>query len=376
MTNVSLYNTDIHAFEQQALEYMIQHDFNVLEVPVLQNADIILDTIGERARAELFFVESIDANQNALRYDFTLAIARYYLEHILPKDKNPQKFATCGTVFRNRGQNSTQPSEIKQINFEYIGDNDRLRADASCLAQALDLLNPYIKDTLHIGIADIRLSKAVLSGDFIPPIKAGRLKNALRHPKKFMSILNKSTSDSQSSLASLGKLSPSDANAVIHDIFTMTGLKHSGLRTLEEISTRFITKTAEQSEMKLDDHIIQTLTEFYHLECPAVMMCDKMRQIMQNMDINIDDYLQYFERRLDFLRTYNVDMSRLQYGALLNRKPEYYTGFMFSLEVVGQDKNQTIGGGGRYDGLFKQLGHSEKIYAIGCEIRSESVMML
>ena len=373
MTQLQSQDNDIKLFQYSVLSSLEAKEFEAIEVPILQNADLILDTIGERARSELFFVENSNLEQNALRYDFTLAIARHYLAENSGEEK---KYAAHGTVFRNRAQNKRhKQSEITQVSFEYMGHHERTKTDAECLAQALSLLDGFDQEKLNVGIADIKLSKALLSADFIPPIKSGRLKNALRQPKKFLSLLSSNDEQKKHSLSPLGKLPHDDAEQVISDIFTMTGLKHSGMRSLEEIRDRFVKKAEEAQEVAIDKDIAQMLRVFYNLECPAEEVSEKVRTIMNAVEINLDDYLQYFERRLDILRSYNVDVSRLSYGPLLKRKPEYYSGFMFSIDVVGADgKARPVGGGGRYDDLFLSLGSEQTIPAIGCEIRPEYVV--
>lgn len=373
MAQLQPQDNETKTFQYSALSSLEAKGFEAIDVPILQNADLILDTIGERARSELFFVENSNIEQNALRYDFTLAIARHYLAEKMGEAK---KYAAHGTVFRNRAQNKRhKQSEITQISFEYIGHDERTKTDAECLAQALSLLDNFDQDKLNIGIADIKLSRALLSADFIPPIKAGRLKNALRQPKKFLSLLSSIDDTQKHSLSPLGKLPHDDATQVIADIFTMTGLKHSGMRSLDEIRDRFVKKAEEAQESPIDKDLAQTLRVFYNLECPAEQVADKIRKVMKDIDINLDDYLQYFERRLDILRSYNVDVSRLSYGPLLKRKPEYYSGFMFSIDAACQDgKARPVGGGGRYDDLFLALGSDKTIPAIGCEIRPEYVV--
>ena len=50
-------------YERKIVDRLLAKGFDILNVPILQNADIILDTIGERARSELFFVETENPEQ-------------------------------------------------------------------------------------------------------------------------------------------------------------------------------------------------------------------------------------------------------------------------------------------------------------------------
>lgn len=360
------FNPLLRHFEQQVFALLSQKGTLVLEAPLFQNADIILQMLGERARSELIFIED-SHTACVMRYDFTLAMAEYYLNHA---DFSPIQYVTSGQVFRQQG---LEKNCLQQLSFEWIGFEDKIGQDAGCVLQGIELLRFLTPcDTpIHLEIADIRLSKAILSGAGIPPIKAGRLKSSLRHPHKFSQILGQKPALLDESLHVFSQIAPENTKDLLQSLFKMTGLKHVGVRSLQEIAERFAKKSEESHEPVLDEHVIKILQEFYHLSCPANQLTEKVRFLMQEIGVCVDKELHYFEKRLDLLKQNGMNEAYIDYGQLLNRSPEYYSGFMFSLELEHQGKMQTIGGGGRYDDLFLQLGHFDKIPAIGCEIRPQ-----
>jgi ATP phosphoribosyltransferase regulatory subunit len=365
-------------FTRQTYDHLIAKGFVPTCMSVLQNADKILDTVGERSRSELFFVENNDINANALRYDFTLPIALHYLNNAHKYNYPEEKIVTKGTVFRRRytDDDSYKQSEFQQIGLEFIGHTERTKTDAECLAVTLDMLCVDNNHKLLIEIADIGLSRAICEMPIIPPIKAGRLRSALRHREKFMRLLKEKQSDNQDdTFAVLRNLENADAEKIMHDIFKLTELKHSGLRSPQEITARFVKKAEEHQEQVLDNHVSQLLARFYDLECSAESAAEKIRSLLSEINPNIDDYLQYYERRLDILRSFGIDTNRLIYGPLVKRKPEYYSGFMFSIDNPEQTgKTTSLAGGGRYDNLFKLLGADRLIPAVGAEIRPSEVV--
>ena len=361
-------------FIRQTYDALIQRGFIPSKIPVLQNADKVLDTIGERSRTELFFVENNDVNSNALRYDFTLPIALYYLNNAKQENYPEVKVSTKGSVFRRR--EDSKISEFQQIGLEFIGHTERTKTDAECLATTLDMLSCIDNNQLSIEIEDIGLSRAICDMPIIPPIKAWRLRSALRHREKFMRLLKSKKFDNcDDTFSVLGSLENADAEKIMQDIFKLTGLKHTGIRSQQEITERFVKKSEELQEQDLDSHVAHLLARFYDLECPAQAATEKIRNLLSEINPNIDDYLQYYQRRLDILKSFQVNIDNLIYGPLVKRKPEYYSGFMFAIdspERIG--KNNSLAGGGRYDDLFKLLGSEHKIPAVGAEIRPAEIV--
>lgn len=366
-------------FIRKTYDALIERGFLPISIPILQNADQFLDTVGERSRSELFFIEHHDPNANALRYDVTLPIAAQYLKNTHENARPESKIVTKGNVFRRRSlEEKNKKTECYQIGIEYIGHTERTKTDAECLAATLDMLS-VIKDTpLKVEIADIGLSRAICEMPIIPPIKSGRLRGALRYREKFIRLLQENQNEtSDNRFAALAKLSKDDAEKTVEDIFRLTNLNHTGIRTPHEITQRFVKKSEELQEQQLDQKVLLLLARFYDLQCPAEAAADKIHNLLSDINPDIDDYLQYYQRRLDILRSFSVDTSQLIYGPLVNRKPEYYSGFMFSIDHPDPNiNNSALAGGGRYDDLFQLLGAPDKIPAVGAEIRPFEVLSL
>ncbi len=357
------------------IDLLRQRGFTSVEVPVIQSADVILDAAGEKARRELFFVDSQNDAQNALRYDLTLPICMKYIAGRPQFDQNGinHKFCAAGTVFRRRPYGDLRESEFEQVSFEYIGFQTRIQTDADCMAAAVGLLKETGLKDPEIQIADIALSGAVIDALGIPPIKAGRLKSALRHREKFMRVLNAEKKKTGAALAGIGALSPEAAGALVSDILRLTALSGGGARTEEEITARFLKKAEEENEEPLHAEYISALAAFYDLTVEAGAVTEKIRTLLRPFTVSVDDFLQYYERRLDYLRASGTDLSNVTYGSLIKRKPEYYSGFMFSLDHPSRKSQSALGGGGRYDTLTRRLSGGASIPSIGCELRPAEI---
>ncbi len=99
----------------------------------MQPADIFLDLAGEDLRRRLFLTTGEDGQELCLRPDFTIPIARHYLE--TGDAGRTAAFSYVGQVFRHR---PGQLGETMQAGVESIGRTDEEQADADMLALALE----------------------------------------------------------------------------------------------------------------------------------------------------------------------------------------------------------------------------------------------
>ena len=74
-----------------------------------------------------------------------------------------------------------------------------------------------------------------------------------------------------------------------------------------------------------------------------------------------------YERRLLALEEQGLNPKRFHFSASFGREIEYYTGFVFQIEVNGVN----VAGGGRYDDMLGDLGAPSPIPAFGFAIHTE-----
>ncbi|RME96798.1 MAG: hypothetical protein D6773_16670 [Alphaproteobacteria bacterium] len=88
------------------------------------------------------------------------------------------------------------------------------------------------------------------------------------------------------------------------------------------------------------------------------------------MGLAIDSY----RRRLDCLKGAGVDLGMLEFCAEFGRDLEYYSGFVFQVELPGMGRAGQIAGGGRYDTLLEGLGAPQAVPAAGSAIHTERLL--
>ena len=79
----------------------------------------------------------------------------------------------------------------------------------------------------------------------------------------------------------------------------------------------------------------------------------------------------YYEQRLAAMEEQGLNPRRFEFRSTFGRDLEYYTGFVFQVEVDGPDGPLAVAGGGRYDNLLADMGASQPISAVGCAIHCE-----
>jgi histidyl-tRNA synthetase len=86
------------------------------------------------------------------------------------------------------------------------------------------------------------------------------------------------------------------------------------------------------------------------------------------------DALTQVEHVLDALSGKGVPETRIVLDLGLAPGLAYYTGFVF--EIVQPGSPRVFGGGGRYDGLVRELGHTEDVPALGFAVGLEGLLDL
>jgi histidyl-tRNA synthetase len=67
--------------------------------------------------------------------------------------------------------------------------------------------------------------------------------------------------------------------------------------------------------------------------------------------------------------------ARLEFSGVFGRNLEYYTGFVFQIEVDRpQGGSLAIAGGGRYDDMLSDIGSPVAVPAVGCAIHTERLL--
>ncbi len=115
-------------FEKEAKEIAEFYNFNKIETPILENAELFSRGIGQGTdivEKEMFVLRTKGGMKLALRPEMTAPVIRSFNSHGLHKSPQPQKLYYLGPAFRHESPQAGRYRQFHQLGFEIIsGDGD------------------------------------------------------------------------------------------------------------------------------------------------------------------------------------------------------------------------------------------------------------
>lgn len=140
------------------------HGFLKIETPTIERTEILLAKAGGDTEKQIYKViktnETANDADQALRFDHTVSLARYVVEH--ENDLTfPFKVTQIGRNFRGERSQKGRFREFYQLDVDVIGrDKLDLAYDAEVVKTAYDALKTFIKPDMKIRISN----RKILSG--------------------------------------------------------------------------------------------------------------------------------------------------------------------------------------------------------------------
>ncbi len=343
--------------------------FKFLDTPILQPADVFLDRSGDAIRRRLFMLTDPGGVEHCLRPELTIPVAR----EVIASGNKAARVWSSGLVFRY----STNGGEFTQAGIEHIGGSSPAQDDAEVLALSLKACAALGVDAPQVTLGDLGVFQGVLDAVDLPKAWRERLRRHFWHADVFQDLLARLKGDAKTSddenaglMASIGGLSQVEATQAVHDILKLANIRPVGGRSVEEITARFLEKAQDASSETLAPDVVKALEAFLALDTTADKAAEELSKLAMKFGLNIDTALAQLSARHEALATRGLNLSATRFAAAFGRELEYYTGFVFELHA-GEVK---LAGGGRYDGLMKQLGASQPLTAVGAAIWVERAL--
>ncbi|MEO1179246.1 MAG: ATP phosphoribosyltransferase regulatory subunit, partial [Pseudomonadota bacterium] len=86
----------------------------VVEPPILQPAETLLDLYGEDIRARAYVTSDALRGEQMLRPDFTVPVVQMHMAN----GAEPARYTYAGEVFRRQEDNPDRASEYQQVGYE------------------------------------------------------------------------------------------------------------------------------------------------------------------------------------------------------------------------------------------------------------------
>ncbi|MBU1213025.1 MAG: ATP phosphoribosyltransferase regulatory subunit [Alphaproteobacteria bacterium] len=377
---------EFEALEEQArklLSAFVAAGHEAVAPAVLQPADVYLDVIGEALRARSYVFTDPDGDEFCLRPDLTVPICRLHLERH-PDGSDKANYCYNGSAFRfqPRGADAAHPREFRQCGIESIGAGDRENADAHTLALILKGLEESGLKEWKLRIGDLGLFRALLSAIDMPERWRERLRHQFWRPLAFREELERLTKPAEGHaigipaelLEGLDPLRAAESARKVAKYLDDHGIELQGVRSLEEISLQLARIAADRRAARLPVETANLIEGYIGVRAPARAAGARVKDLIRDVGVDITPALDAYHRRLQLLSELGVDVAKAEFSAEFGRSLEYYTGFVFEVQVTDLGEGSPVAGGGRYDGLMKMCGAPANVAAVGGAIHTERLL--
>jgi len=350
---------------------------------ILQPADVFLDRSGENIRQRAYVFSDLDGAELCLRPDLTVPAARVYLRNN-PQADQPARYCYRGPAFRYQSaeKSGVNPREFEQMGVEFFGDSDCQAVEAEVLVLTIEALKTVgLKDfSVHIG--DLGLFAAIADKIDMPARWRERMKHHFWRPGAFRDLLSSLSdgtygdpdSNRMKVLDEISGAGAGDITMAVSKVLDAKDIPLAGLRSLDEIAARLAEQAADRAQAPLDTEVVSAIGDYLLIDGPPRESLEQVEAIAKRLGIDISAAQQAFTRRLDLAQERGVSLDKARFSAEFGRNLEYYTGFVFQLELPDSNASGQIAGGGRYDGLLTDIGAPKPVPAIGCAIHTERLL--
>lgn len=340
-----------------------------LDAPLLQPLSRLLDVAGEALRARLFVVQSEHAEEQALRPDFTVAAA---MAHIRSGEASG-RYRYEGKAFISAERGYAAPSEFLQIGVEHFGPAvDRPAEDASVVSLAWAAAQAGGRQDLSLRLGDPGLFVAFLEALEVSQAHARRLTRTFARPGAFevelaLASAARDSAPGRSLADQLVRASEAEAEALLQEIWKLSGISPVGGRTVGEIIGRLRERAQAEQAPRLSKAQIELISRFTELDGAPGDVLDAVSDLASEAGAHLEQVLQDWRRRLALIVSASATPPTMRFTTRFVRPFGYYDGMLFEILSTGLSELEPVAAGGRYDRLPARLGGTPG--AVGCMVR-------
>lgn len=292
--------TIFNQIKNQIAEVYRLHGFQNIETPTIERAEILLAKAGGDTEKQIYKViktaETANDADQALRFDHTVPLARYVVEH--ENDLSfPFKVSQIGRNFRGERAQKGRFREFYQLDVDVVGRNTLpITYDAEVIVTAYAALKTFLQPKMLVRISNRKILTGLLEE-----------LNLKEQSAKIFSIIDHAE-----------KVDPE----ITHDALV---------------------------ELKLDDAQVSALTSFMKIQGPRADVIPKL----ENLDIANSNFTQGVSELDEVLKL--LELQGLKEDAvadmLIVRGLDYYTGTVVEIFLPDYREIGSVCSGGRYDNL-------------------------
>ncbi|MGR3566071.1 MAG: ATP phosphoribosyltransferase regulatory subunit [Heliomarina sp.] len=333
----------------------------VVETPILQPAEVLLDLYGEDIRARAYVTSDALRGEQMLRPDFTVPVVQMHMT----QGAEPARYTYSGEVFRRQELDEDRANEYLQVGYEVFDRNDVAAADAEVFAQIKEAVAGL---QLRAATGDIGILMAAVRGLSTTEARRAALMRHIWRPRRFRSLLNRYA----------GRVAPSPRRQALlaaGDPFEGAG-PFNGVRDKAEIAARIDALREDAAAAPIAAQEMAGIEALLKVRETLPFALEQLRDIAVDLP-SIAPALDRLEARTEALAARNVDVANLDFEASFGRTSmEYYDGFVFGFYAEQAPDLPPIATGGRYDALTRHLGRGAEIPAVGGVLRPGLILQL
>jgi ATP phosphoribosyltransferase regulatory subunit len=326
----------------------------VVEPPVLQPAETLLDLYGEDIRARAYITSDALRGEQMLRPDFTVPVVQMHMAD----GAEPARYTYAGEVFRRQEDDLERASEFLQVGYEVFDRSNPAATDA----EVFTLVSTAVSHLdVRASTGDIGILMAAVRGLKTSERRKAALIRHVWRPRRFRALLDRFSGRStvpESRLALLADPDPfQNVGAIV------------GTRTRSEISTRVAALREDAMTDPISSTEMDVIDALLNVRETVPFALEQLRDLAVDMP-EISHAVEGLHARSDALSGRGVDVDNLAFEASYGRTSmEYYDGFVFGFYINGRADLPALASGGRYDALTKRLGNGAEIPAVGAVLR-------
>jgi ATP phosphoribosyltransferase regulatory subunit len=333
----------------------------VVETPILQPAEVLLDLYGEDIRARAYVTSDALRGEQMLRPDFTVPVVQMHMQH----GAEPARYTYAGEVFRRQEDDFERSNEYVQVGYEVFERDAPAASDAEVFSMFYNMLSEY---SLHAATGDIGILMAAVDG-----LKTTRRRRAalMRHiwrPRRFRALMDRYSGKAPVPESRVKLLAAADPMAG-------AGVR-VGLRSDAEIMSRINVLREDAAADPISDHEVSMIDAILAVRETSDNALQRLHDIAVDLPA-INGAVDRLAARLEALDKRGIDPAKLDFEASYGRtQMEYYDGFVFGFYEENRPDLPPVASGGRYDALTRQLGQGREIPAVGGVIRPGLILGL
>lgn len=331
----------------------------VVDPPVLQSAELLLDLYGEDIRSRAYVTSDAMRGEQMLRPDFTVPVVQMHMAH----GAEPARYTYAGEVFRRQEDDPDRASEYVQVGYEVFDRTDPAAADAevfSLMSQAVAPLG------LRAATGDIGILMAAVEGLNTSERRKVALRRHIWRPRRFRALLDRFG----------GRVPVPDGRTALLAGAVSSGAPLTGLRSQSEIDARIQALRDDAAEGPISAAELEGFDALLSVRETLPFALSQLRDLAVDLPA-IAQAVTRVEARAQALAVRGVDVDALDFETSYGRTSmEYYDGFVFGFYCESRPDLPPVATGGRYDALTRRLGGGVEIPAVGAVLRPDLMVAL